>query len=67
MENVINIEDKRDGPWFALQDPVTKNAHVIPHALINNWVNGSVEISEPEHFEAIRAILRDYLEGLLII
>jgi len=54
------VKDKRDGPWIVLQDPVTKSVHVVPRALVSNWIEGNVEIEETHHFEAIRGILSDW-------
>lgn len=65
MSEIIDIteriQDKAAGPWFVLQDPITDEVHVVPTALLINWVEMEVDIIEPEDFSVVRTIIGEWL------
>lgn len=65
MSNIIDIteriEDKRDGPWAVLQDPITDEVNVVPAGLLRNIVEMEVPICE-DQFSVIRSIIAEWCE-----
>ena len=55
MNNVVNIDDQR--PHCVFIDPVTKNVHVVPMSLVEDWARGK---REPDP-ESVRAIITDWM------
>ena len=56
---IINLEDHR--PHFAVHDPVSRQAHVVPVALVVSIIDGAIEVSECDQ-SMVRALLRHLLE-----
>lgn len=66
MSNITSIDEYK--PHFASFDPVTRNAHVIPVELVENIINGRIELSECDEPESmVRALLHSLLiaEGVI--
>lgn len=59
--DIVNIEDHR--PHFAVLDPVSNQAHVVPVALVVRIIDGEISASECDQ-SMIRALLRHLLEVL---
>lgn len=56
---IINLEDRR--PHFAVHDPVSKQAHVVPVALVASIIDGDINVSDCDQ-SMIRGLLRHLLE-----
>ena len=59
MGEVVDLDAMR--PHFSAYDPIAKQVHVIPVALVANIIDGKVPVSDADE-SMIRALLRMLLE-----